>query len=385
MTVDGKRQLCRSHPPRCGPSSFFPQQYTHWLPENVNPPQDSDETALGDTCMEDYEEFDGLVHATHIETSGQIATDGKISGRSSDDSTVANHGLALLEQTTIPPEYACIHHTKTCWVAPNSELSPRFGPVVFNLNLYGTGGILDEDADGNNFTYYFLEVIDYHKSQSASRIFVVPTSLVDKYKDLDHLRYDPTVRGGPWYWDSEADKHYALKQTTAFDPFSSAYSTRKHTLEFLRYGDFEFPYDIKSWYIVPHDNCKRFRSKCRELDIPKTEAFLRTWALMRRFLQEWKWYYPHRSTHELAYKELDDDDDDDNDNESLGAALFKTLDSQPRVLEEELASQVLNWKIFLSCLRDDNFHGAYAVARKIPNATLNDELPSQFHFETQEA
>ncbi|KAJ3015396.1 hypothetical protein HKX48_004616, partial [Thoreauomyces humboldtii] len=242
MTVNGKHQLCRSHPPRCGPSNRYPQQYTHWLPDNVNAPANSDNTALGDTCMEDYEEFNGLVHATHIEALRRIAIDGQISGRVSTDSTVANDGLDLIENTAIPPEYACVHHTETCWVASNSELSSRFGPVVFNLSLHGTEGILRRGGTGwDHFTYYFLEVIDYHRSQSASRIFVVPTSLAAKYQDLDRLRFDPTVRGGPWYWDSDVNKHYALKRTTAFDPSTSTHRTRKHTLEFLRYGDFKFP------------------------------------------------------------------------------------------------------------------------------------------------
>ncbi|KAJ3010735.1 hypothetical protein HKX48_007222 [Thoreauomyces humboldtii] len=284
MTVNGKHQLCRSHPPRCGPSNRYPQQYTHWLPDNVNPPANSDNTALGDTCMEDYEEFDGLVHATHIEALRRIAIDGQISGRVSTDSTVANGGLDLIENTTIPPEYACVHYTETCRVAPNSELSSRFGPVVFNLSLPGTEGILRRGGKGwDYFTYYFLEVIDYHRSQSASRIFLVPTSLVAQYQDLDHLRYDPTVRGGPWYWNSDADKHYALKYTTAFDPSTSIHRTRKYTLEFLRYGDFKFPRDIQSWSVVRHGNCKRLRDKCTELGISKTEAFLSTWALMERF------------------------------------------------------------------------------------------------------
>ncbi|KAJ3023059.1 hypothetical protein HKX48_004370 [Thoreauomyces humboldtii] len=292
--------------------------------------------------MEDYEEFDGLVHATHIEALRRIAIDGQISGRVSTDSTVANGGLNLIENTTVPPEYACVHHTKTCWVAPNSELNSRFGPVVFNLSLDGTEGILRRGSHGNgqnHFTYYFLEMIDYHKSQSASRIFVVPTRLVAEYQDLDHLRFDPSHQGA----------HLGVSAIRRF----------------------KFPRDIKSWSVVRYYDCKRLRDKCTELRISKTEAFLCTWALMKRFST--------RSTRMLAYKELNDDYNDD---ESHGVVLVRTLDGQPRFLEAEPASMDSNWEIFLSCLRDHNFPGAYAAARKIPNATLNLKLPSHCRFDT---
>ncbi|KAJ3180418.1 hypothetical protein HDU87_001927 [Geranomyces variabilis] len=354
--ADGKRLLCRSHPARCGPRSAYPRQHTHWLPDTINPLEDSDQTALGVTTLDSYIEFKGLVHATHLETASRIIVDRRIEGRIATDSTVANPRLDLLDNTTIPLEYVCVHHTTTGWVAPDCALSERFGPITFNLSIYGSEGIVSPGTgtELNFFTYYFLEVIDYHSSEAASRILVVPSSMAGQYQALDHLRYDPALRGGPWYWDQANNKHYALRRSISYKG-----SERNHTLEFIRYGNFDFPHHISSWSVVNHLDCKRYRSNCLEVQITATEAFLGMWALLVRLSQR----------NRPEYRERND--------QRPGVAFQQTLNAQPRNLEADPASQELNWEVFLSCLRDRNFACAYAVARKIPNETMNARLPPE--------
>ncbi|KAJ3170318.1 hypothetical protein HDU88_008945 [Geranomyces variabilis] len=392
MAGNGKKLICRSHPPKCGPGSRSPQQDTHWLPDTIKRTAHFDKTAPGDTRLEDYEPFDGLVYAAHADEASRIVADEIISARLAKDSTVANVGLNLLQGTTISSKYDFVQGSKTCRLNPKCSLNPQSGPILFEFTNDTILGYRHHGDDGNSgYAYYFLEVIDFQSGQSASRIFVVPKRLTSALESMERLRFDPAVRGGPWYWDLKTNKHYALKKTTSFEGGNS----RKHTLDFLSVGDqYSGVYSIESWSVQNHLSCQQFGSKCKELGMLKTDAFLCFWAIWNKCKpEEFKRLNYTKAAFRIR-KEDDSDDSDDTDDEGdeedheddkendrkydyHGAVLFRTLNAEPRIVERKPASQTLNWKVFLSCLRDRNFAGAYGVARKIPDETLNKGLPPQ--------
>ena len=80
---------------------------------------------------------------------------------------------------------------------------------------------ISED-DVNKWRHYILEFTDYANT-SVCRILV--TSRVHQ-----HLTpYDPTILGGPWYWDIVNDDHYSLQRVLRYDGVERALVT-----EFLR-------------------------------------------------------------------------------------------------------------------------------------------------------
>lgn len=89
-------------------------------------------------------------------------------------------------------------------------------------------------AAGDAWNWYWLEVIDYAKSQSASRILVT-TKL---YPELASIKFDPYVRGGPVYAERDeivfSHKFYALKRTAQYN----GRYTMQHTVEFLHEADY---------------------------------------------------------------------------------------------------------------------------------------------------
>lgn len=352
-----KRLLCHSHPPRCGPNSPYPQTYTHWIPEELNP-TDSDQTALGHTTPNMYTQFNKLVHATHLQDAVRIVQDGAILCRPITDSTVANCNLPLLPDSSIPEDYDCLRGAQAVWVAPDCALSKRFGPIAFNLSITGSEGILRQfGRRPNDFNYYWIEVIDYFRSQAASRILVVERSKAARYASLEPLRYDPTVRGGPWYWDTANDVHYALTESKAYDG-----SRREHTLEFVRLKDFSWARDIVSWFATPHDGCKRYKEKCWETTdrLGFAKASLSMWA----------------HTSEIKSKRRWSEDDDDH----VLSYFLGELHAKPRNEDNDESENELNWGIVLSCLKDRNFEGAFSAARQIPHGFLRNRMSRDFSW-----
>ncbi|KND00574.1 uncharacterized protein SPPG_03699 [Spizellomyces punctatus DAOM BR117] len=175
------------------------------------------------------------------------------------------------------------------------------------------------------------------------------------HTSLEPLRYDPTVRGGPWYWDTANDVHYALTESEAYDG-----SLRNHTLEFVRLKDFFWPGDIVSWFATPHDDCKRYKGECRETtDKPEVaKASLSMWA----------------HTSEMKRRRSEDDDD-------LALAYFlEELYANPRNENNDESENELNWGIVLSCLKDRNFEGAFSAARQISHGFLRNRMSRDFYW-----
>src|ERR1700731_3346160 len=140
--------------------------------------------------------------------------------------------------------------------------SGKFGPVLFEIPIRGLEGIIGGQDD---WYWYWIEVIDYNTSQSASRIVCSRR----RVGELQAIQYNPLVRGGPWYYDKDEDNHYMLKKTRTYNKEG----TRKHTLEFLRLGA---PYgwsiawrQITSWRAIDHsDYCKRHKDCPEKLYTP---------------------------------------------------------------------------------------------------------------------
>ena len=67
------------------------RKYVHWLPTDLGWGQNhKDRTALGSTALDDYDRFDGLVHATHCATAREILQDRRIKAQAITGYCVAN-------------------------------------------------------------------------------------------------------------------------------------------------------------------------------------------------------------------------------------------------------------------------------------------------------
>jgi hypothetical protein len=98
-------------------------KYNIWLPSAF--PQDhADETALGKTTMNDYKEFDHLIHATHIKMAIDVAEDQKL------------RGMPVEGWSEIQEMLPC---KKFTWTAPDTALDNpcRYGPAVLHFCMNG--------------------------------------------------------------------------------------------------------------------------------------------------------------------------------------------------------------------------------------------------------
>ena len=236
-------------------------QFTIWLPSQTNFKIDQERTALGDTNVEQYEIFTDMAHATHMKTCFDILA---MPCPGLKASAVTDHTLAnqnVIGTPKAPEMYKALSNIRCLWLAPGCSSDNRFGPICFHSPTWGNEGIIR----GMDYNYYWLEVIDYDISLSASRILVTR----NKYEALEPLRYNPRIRGGPWYvrYDqtSKADIHYTLKQTVEFNKTKNGKSIRSHTTEFLKEGDIPM-YNINSVTVCHHFKlqCKKYRNNCVE-------------------------------------------------------------------------------------------------------------------------
>ena len=103
--------------------------YVHWLPTCTKIDILQGQTALGSTTMEDYQPFDGLVHATHISAARSILRDNKNWGHQVPVNSVASAKSGI---------HPCLAAANCVWAAPNCSTGNHFGAVVFHLALWGT-------------------------------------------------------------------------------------------------------------------------------------------------------------------------------------------------------------------------------------------------------
>eukprot|EP00656_Telonema_subtile_P024757 TRINITY_DN26929_c0_g1_i1.p1 TRINITY_DN26929_c0_g1~~TRINITY_DN26929_c0_g1_i1.p1 ORF type:complete len:235 (-),score=35.09 TRINITY_DN26929_c0_g1_i1:60-764(-) len=165
-----------------------------WIPKAF-PQQDLDSSPLAeDTSPSAYKPFSGLVHGTHCSPAQAILRSGKL-----DVSTVNDHSTYNGEE--------CL------WMAPNCSTDSSYGAVVFNFDL----------SLVKNKYFYWVEVVDYKRSQAASRVVVSYFEL----EDQQHRRFDPAHRGGP-LWVDRHGLHYALQNSRR-----PAGGTFNHSLEFV--------------------------------------------------------------------------------------------------------------------------------------------------------
>lgn len=339
-----KRLLCRSHPRHCGPKSQYPQKYTHWLPEAF-PLEDLDETALGDTTLNNYSLFEGLVHATHLRDAVRIVEDKEISCRAITDHTVANAAMSLWPEYEIPEEYRCLYGKTAVWIAPDCSTSYRFGPIVFNLSICGNEGIWRLPSD---FHYYWIETIDYHKTEAASRILVSRREI----KSLKNLSYNPEYRGGPWYYDKQTKKHYCLKKSRNFE----GNSIRNHTLEFVRLKGFSWPHEILGWTTIKHSDCKKYKNRCLESNLQIEESGL-------RFL-----------LHTVGEKVVSEKVDEDCMQTIVKFFCRRSFATHPISLDPPGSDNINIWRAVISCIKDGNFDSAFYLARTLSVDYLKQKL-----------
>jgi len=96
---------------------------------------------MGNTQVNNYAHFDGLVHGAHWSAVDSILSDN------------------YLDLTTVV-DASVLRGTKAVWLAPNSSKDSRYGGTIFHIPL----DILE------NKHLYWIEVNDYQLSQAASRI-----------------------------------------------------------------------------------------------------------------------------------------------------------------------------------------------------------------------
>lgn len=144
---------------------------------------------------EDYDEFHFLVHGTHITTTHDIMKKQQMEIQNPTDFT----------RVTFP----------VLWFAGSNNANPRYGGVVFIQKV----SWLTE----KKFCFYFVENIDYAKSQTATRILCTENSY-DQF-----IPYDPYKEGGIW-WIKD-DKHFTVRRRDQFK--NNGDDSREHVLEFV--------------------------------------------------------------------------------------------------------------------------------------------------------
>ena len=235
-----------------------------WLPKGTS--------AFLSSCP--YQEFSSLLHGTHLSSVASIHDAGTLIPRQPSDSTTIEFGVV--------------------WLAGTPKKDERYGPVLLHFPL----SLLEEKK------YFLVELVDYWKSQAATRILVTDKNQDQLDKSIkDHaIPYDPTRRGGPWWQDGA--RHYALswipRRGSSGDvklvPFSSFQRyffflsnpfvfllRRNHTLEFV--FDFPIPIEDLNLELMEHNTCKKNKEHCSELKICAAQSFMFLSKLSRRLLE----------------------------------------------------------------------------------------------------
>ena len=194
--------------------------YIHWLPTHKFRLLDRKSSEVEEDWQSiletDYEEFDTICHSTHLKFALKIFKENKLQSCPVRDNSVFSK---VLEH----PNRA----TEVTWFGPAKKENIRFakssyGNVAFFMDeLSGWEGIRRNKGD---WKYYFVEVVDYITS-SACRILVTR-------KIYPHLRpYNPTEKGGPWYYDVQTGKDYRLKNIKRWD---GTRGDNGNSVEFMR-------------------------------------------------------------------------------------------------------------------------------------------------------
>ncbi|KAJ3181629.1 hypothetical protein HDU85_003572 [Gaertneriomyces sp. JEL0708] len=394
----GKRQLCWTGSLKAA-NAGHDFQYVLWLPEKLKHKTDQDETALGSTTIDDYQPFDELIHVTHLQDAANIVRSEKIAVQPLTSYTLANQDLVLswksgganipLSQTKSPRlrSYRQLRGFRGTWLAPACSVNTRYGPVAFNLRIYGWEGI---QRDSTFFNYYWIETIDY-LSKSASRILVIPEKSDPYVKTLESLRFDPTVRGGPWYWDKKTNKHYALKESKSFETSEP----RSHTLEFIKATGIRWPREIPSWSAISHEEdnigkCKRYQGKCTELDgdLGIGKVALCMWAhIYRQDVAPGTSLGKRKRSDTDSYQNLPDglkkrrlSPSELANGVDEAEKVFFELYKAPRGEGCDEDKIELYWSTFVSCLQDRNFDGASEAISNVPYKFIYEEMRHDFPY-----
>jgi len=194
--------------------------YYHWIPEDFKEIFPIEWDLSQTEMLKEYEEFDTLCHCTTFEKTAAILEHGFKPQRVSDKS-VANRNLQLFGYEgqgkpvlEIQLKKHPIEDVPVIWYGPTKREDlinigntvDKYGNVCFSMKkLDGFEGLIQTRPDLGSLNMYFIEVIEYVK-QTATRILVTTN-------DYPLLRkYDPTIIGGPLYFDKEKKKFYHLKK-----------------------------------------------------------------------------------------------------------------------------------------------------------------------------
>jgi hypothetical protein len=148
------------------------------------PEQDLDISALGNCAPKNYSLFTRLLHGTHLLEANDILRSGQL--------------------TPFPvKDTSCFNDEDCVWLGPNSSTNTRYGAFVFQFSL----ALLKEQED---LKFYWVEVVEYSKSEAASRVLVTSNHLDTK----EFKEFNPLHRGGP-LWIDDKGSWYALNKCTA--------------------------------------------------------------------------------------------------------------------------------------------------------------------------
>lgn len=208
--------------------------YCLWQPQVYPLNFDCESTPLGNTSIASYERFSDVVHSTHY-------------------NRTAENILRVGAIQVAEPKDQTRYRGKVVWMAGTSKPNSDYGSVTFRLEfdkwLSKEGDALSKENRGLHF--YFVEMIDYSKTESASRILISRDPNINVFQV-----YNPNVRGGPWWRDGNGN-HFSVLRTKECPIWHQGNPERHHTLEFLFDSDV-FVADIERITIQEHDvkRCK---------------------------------------------------------------------------------------------------------------------------------
>eukprot|EP00040_Diaphanoeca_grandis_P016866 m.87460 g.87460 ORF g.87460 m.87460 type:complete len:404 (+) comp26075_c0_seq1:1343-2554(+) len=210
-----------------------------------------------------YKPFHRFVHATHLDVAIKILEDGKISSQPVNDTSRLTSNRQLVPHVV--------------WLAPDIQEDNSFGPTTFHLP--------PSAVDLEKCKFFFVETVDYAKSEMSSRILVVPhttpATVIPALRDLldGKLReYNPKTEKGPFKINDDGTLETLVKGL----PHRSQ-QARHHTTEFVILGDVSFsnreldPYperDCQFVYLSTNTHsgnwCKKKGTRCGEKDTTLT-------------------------------------------------------------------------------------------------------------------
>lgn len=171
-----------------------------WAPENLHSLQVDEDSLQVDE--DSYMGFETIARTVHLDDFKEVMTNNKII-----QCPITENSHLRLSKSWL----------MVAWFGLPADGHNWYGNASFVVDF---NSFLKEFKD---FKKYFVEVAEY-QTQNASR-------LLFSSKDYDDLReYDPTIRGGPWYMDSD-NKHWALTRARGYK--SRFPLVNGHALEFM--------------------------------------------------------------------------------------------------------------------------------------------------------